>query len=601
MIDRREPSRLVTALGLGLILLVGGWFRLTGIDFDRGAHLHPDERFLAIVASAISAPDGPRDYFDTEHTDLNPANHDLQTVYGTAPIFAGKGLAAWLHGGAAEGRQPARAVVVALDRAGLDLLDDDGAPTFDAGYELVLVGRFLSAVLDLGTVLVAFELGRVLRGRATGLASAFAYACCVLAVQQAHFFVVDPMLTFATALALLAAVHVARGRGRWTLAAGGVAAGVAGASKVGGLSVLAVLVAATAVASADGLGAALRRHTPWRARARALAPFVAGSAIAVGAAATTFRLLQPYAFVGLVRLDPRWTRILDDLARLQDGADLPPNIQWAGRVPVLEALGHQVRFGVGIGATLLAIAGLAAIVRRRTWQREPALALIAGWVALTGAIFLPGGSSPCGTSSRRCPPWPCWPGSAPWACCADPAPRRGRRPRPRHPVVAARLRARRVPAHPAAPRRRRMGGGPRARRCHRLGIGLGRRPPARGRHRRPRRAHHHARPLRPHHARRCPSPGRPARPARLRGGDERPGDGRWRGSPPATARSCGTTGASTTAASGSSGWPPSAPPPRCSASTSTIAARRRRSGSTTTPRCASGARPTPSRSNGPWR
>ncbi|MCB0961407.1 MAG: glycosyltransferase family 39 protein [Acidimicrobiales bacterium] len=389
MIDRREPSRLVTAIGLGLILLVGGWFRLTGIDFDRGAHLHPDERFLAIVASAISAPDGPRDYFDTEHTDLNPANHDLQTVYGTAPIFAGKGLAAWLHGGAAEGRQPARTVVVALDHAGLDLLDDDGAPTFDAGYEVVLVGRFLSAVLDLGTVLVAFELGRVLRGRATGLASAFAYACCVLAVQQAHFFVVDPMLTFATALALLAAVHVARGRGRWTLAAGGVAAGVAGASKVGGLSVLAVLVAATAVASAEGLGAALRRRTPWRVRARALAPFVARSAIAVGAAAVTFRILQPYAFVGVVRLDPRWTRILDDLARLQDGADAPPNIQWADRVPVLEALGHQVRFGVGIGATLLAVAGLAAIVRRGTWRREPALALIAAWVALTGAIFLP--------------------------------------------------------------------------------------------------------------------------------------------------------------------------------------------------------------------
>jgi YYY domain-containing protein len=386
---RREPSRRTTALLLGAILLLAGWFRMTGIEHDQGAHLHPDERFLAIVASQLEAPDGIGGYLDTDSSPLNPANADLQTVYGTAPIFAGKGVAWWLHRGAVTGDQPARAVVVGLDRAGLDLLDDDGAPRFDADYELLLVARALSVVLDLITVLLVFELGRQVRGRAVGLASAFAYACCVLALQQAHFFVVDPMVTTATAAALLAAVHAARGRGRGVLVLGGALAGLAGASKIGGLAVLAPLLAAAASARRHDLRATLVRGTPWLARVRALAPLAADALSAVVAAALAFRILQPYAFDGVVRLDPRWTAAMDELARIQDGADLPPNVQWADRVPVLEALGHQVRFGFGIGATALALVGCVVAWRGRSWRREPALALLAGWVVLVGALFLP--------------------------------------------------------------------------------------------------------------------------------------------------------------------------------------------------------------------
>ncbi|MCZ7630967.1 MAG: hypothetical protein M5U19_18835 [Microthrixaceae bacterium] len=106
----------------GIVLLACG-LRMVNLDWDRGSHLHPDERFLTIVSDEVSAPDGPAEYFDTAGSPLNPANHDHWYVYGTAPLFVTKGVSAWLHDGAATGAQPARAVVVGLDRIGVDLLD----------------------------------------------------------------------------------------------------------------------------------------------------------------------------------------------------------------------------------------------------------------------------------------------------------------------------------------------------------------------------------------------------------------------------------------------------------------------------------------------
>jgi YYY domain-containing protein len=103
-----------------------------------------------------------------------------------------------------------------------------------------------------------------------------------------------------------------------------------------------------------------------------------------------FRVLQPYAFGGLVSLDGRWLDAMDELSRIESGGEVPPNVQWAARVPVLEPLGWLVRFGFGLPATVLAIVGVVAGLRRwRDWREQPALALLAGWVVLCGAVVLP--------------------------------------------------------------------------------------------------------------------------------------------------------------------------------------------------------------------
>lgn len=389
----REPSRWATAALLGLILLVGGALRFTNVDWDEGAHLNPDERFLTMVNAELSGTDSPAGYFDTDASTLNPGNTELNFVYGTAPVFAVKGIATWLHHGAVDGSQPARGIVVGLDRLGVPLLDGDGQATFDAGYESLFVGRAISAIADLITIALVFELGRVLRGRWVGLVAALAYAVCATAIQYAHFYVVDPMLVLASTAALVAAVHVTRGRGRAVLALGGLAAGWAGASKVTGLSVLAIVIGAALAARLPAIRAAWRDPAtaeaglPHLLRA-ALGPLAVDALVAAAAAFAAFRVLQPYAFDGLVTLDPRWTETLRELRELHDGGNFPPNVQWADRVPVVESLAGYLRFGLGFGLTALAVVGATTLRRRTTWRAEPALVLLAAWIVLVGALFL---------------------------------------------------------------------------------------------------------------------------------------------------------------------------------------------------------------------
>ena len=161
-----QLSRLATAGLLVVVVLAAGWLRLTGTDWDRGQHLHPDERFLVLVTDAVEVPPAGR-YLDTGTSELNPANAGYSSVYGTAPLLLAESVAGWLHDGAVEGDQPASAVVHLADAVGADLLDADGDPTFDAGTRIDRIGRLLAALADLATVLAVFELGRVLRGRST--------------------------------------------------------------------------------------------------------------------------------------------------------------------------------------------------------------------------------------------------------------------------------------------------------------------------------------------------------------------------------------------------------------------------------------------------
>ncbi len=90
----QDSSRLawrgwVVPVLLVLILLLGAVFRLTGVNWDDLQHLHPDERFLTMVTSALTFPGEEAlgrlpqgctqwgGYFDTECSPLNPYNHDF--------------------------------------------------------------------------------------------------------------------------------------------------------------------------------------------------------------------------------------------------------------------------------------------------------------------------------------------------------------------------------------------------------------------------------------------------------------------------------------------------------------------------------------------
>src|SRR5260370_25575867 len=115
---------------LGLILLVAAAFRVNGLEtWDDNSHQHPDERFMTIVSSAVKVPEPIGDYFNTPRSSLNPyANGQSNHAYGQLPPTLTRRAAEWT-----------------------------GHTSYDTIYG---VGRALSTLADLGTILFAWLLAR---------------------------------------------------------------------------------------------------------------------------------------------------------------------------------------------------------------------------------------------------------------------------------------------------------------------------------------------------------------------------------------------------------------------------------------------------------
>jgi len=171
-----------------------------------------------------------------------------------------------------------------------DLPADDGGGTrqrdnydFIAPPELIVAGRFVTAVLSLGTVLLAGVVATRLGGKRAGLFAMLLTAVCPALVSRASNVIVD---TFATFFVLLALYFCERMRSNASsnfgnvLAAGG-AAGLAFASKyTGGAVFIAVLAAIFALP--------LTRSSRARFGLLASAGLLIG--IGLGAPATLFNL-----------------------------------------------------------------------------------------------------------------------------------------------------------------------------------------------------------------------------------------------------------------------------------------------------------------------
>jgi hypothetical protein len=343
------------AAALALILLVAAVLRLDGLDWDAGHHFHPDERYYSTVANDIHGPGSVSGYFDVEHSTLSPYNTESgrALVYGQLPLLSTKAVAAVV-----------------------------GRDSYD---ELYLVGRFLSALADLGSIVLVFLIGRLLfagLARRTALAgsllAAALYALTVSAIQQAHFFTVESDLVFFTLLAFwLAAVAVSRveltdGRRRLLMLALGAATGLAVACKVSGV-LLAIPVVIALAARAVAVPAASGRVRAARTAADALL-VAAGTYVA-------FRLASPYAFEHSswlnLAINQDFRRALEEQRRITDGGVLfPPTWQWllSGRVVgnARDLLGWDL--GPLLGLTAVAGVGLmlVALVRARRRVREGA-------------------------------------------------------------------------------------------------------------------------------------------------------------------------------------------------------------------------------------
>ncbi len=358
-------------LALAAILLLGTALRFHGLAWDQPPEadyplqMHPDERFLSLVANRIDWPSSLSAYFDTARSPLNPYN-DGETrsyVYGTFPLFLVKAVAT---------------------------LRGDDPPGPNNSYQATVVsGRQVTAAFDVLAILLVFLLGLTLANRRLALLAALLYALAVLPTQLAHFWAMDPFLNVFALLTLLLSIRWVRahGGGAWWLAAGiGISIGLATASKVNGAIFAAIPALAFLVRLALYDVPRLRctwSGTPIREPRRPPGAWLTDLSMLSLAAAVSlivFRIAQPYAFAGPhawdFTLNQQWW---DDIQRERDfqqgNADYPPFIQFAGTTPFVTALRNITLWGLGPALAVAGFAGLATAAITVARRRDLALLL----------------------------------------------------------------------------------------------------------------------------------------------------------------------------------------------------------------------------------
>lgn len=405
-----------------LILLIAGALRFSDLNWDQSQYNHPDERHVTNVISQLQMPESAAEYFDSGVSPLNPYNNRQSWVYGTLPLFSGRVLAEFLDAGCA----PKQALLQrALGRLLFGDVLNSVVPAgcnagFFTGYDMLrLIGRFLSAVADIFTVLAVYLTGRRLFGWRAGLLAAAFSAFTVLQIQHSKFFVVESLLTMCTAWCLYFCARIVttslspsrKPFGLWGNAIlAGLFSGFAVACKISVWPTAALVVLSILIAMWRD-----RRGSAPAALDAMFATLLAGVVTFVG-----FRVAQPYAFVGnsavewkytlhdctelddtqmqicaqtqpmpasITRLvaglpeiarpilapSSRWVSELQQASYNASGESDPPfGWQWANRAPVTFPLINIVFYGLGLPLGLAMLLGIVYMLRqllrgRRWW------------------------------------------------------------------------------------------------------------------------------------------------------------------------------------------------------------------------------------------
>lgn len=384
---RNKRKSFVPDILLLLILVIGAYFRFTGLNWDQNQHLHPDERFLTMVASSIQPVNNLSEYFDTAKSTLNPNNRGYGFyVYGTLPLFIVRGIA--------------------------DLLNQTG---YD---EIFLVGRAISGFFDLLTIFLVYLIViRLYKKPFMALLAAALTAGSVMQIQLSHYFAVDTFTTFFTTGAVYFAVRILtqkekpsipswiglesedpkigktdfwqkiktfwKNTGDWDgigdVLFFGFFVACAMASKINA-GLVALLIAVAYLIRYLNL--------PYEKRASASTVFIRNIVIAGAICVLIFRIFQPYAFSGPgffgVVPSEKWIATLREISSQSSGAvDFPPALQWARR-PIWFAPENMILFGMGLPFGLAAFGGFLLMGWRiitANWKKH---ILIWGW---TGVFF----------------------------------------------------------------------------------------------------------------------------------------------------------------------------------------------------------------------
>lgn len=305
-----------------LILLLAAFFRLTGINWDQGQHLHPDERFLTMVITAIKIPQSFKDYLNPQVSPMSPYNKGYSFfVYGTFPLNLTKIVGEIIN--------------------------------YRDYSNIHFVGRFLSAIFDLGVVFLLYLIGKKIFNAKAGLLSAFLYSIMVLPIQLSHFFAVDTFLNFFLVLSFYLLTLLITNKLSPTIYLSlGFSFGLAIACKISALYFVPII----------GLGFLFMFVKSFKEKKVLL--FILDSCFFLLTSLLIFRLAQPQAFATgnflSWKINPQFISNLNELKSYNDpNSWYPPAVQWKTTLPVIFPLKNLILWGMGLPLGVISVVAVA--------------------------------------------------------------------------------------------------------------------------------------------------------------------------------------------------------------------------------------------------
>ena len=319
----------LTTVVLVVILAVALAMRLNGLNWDDGFGFHPDERDIYMRSDCMyqvlanqpgfqncgyvqgqpgTVPGLPSlgVFLDPERSPLNPHWFPLGSVLLYFLVYL---------------------------RSILELFTDFSS--MDMRY----VGRAVSALADVGSVLLVFVLGRRIYGAKVGLLAAALTALAVVHVQNSHFYRPE---TFASLFTLASFWAMFRMMERKRLADSlllGIFAGLAVAPKVSGIMVLCPLALAYGYRLWDSLRTTREQDSEVWLR------IAAHGAAALAVGAVVFFLSAPYALLDFASFKGD---LQTQNHMVQNAGVWPFTVQYVGTAPYLYHIQQTAVWGLGL-------------------------------------------------------------------------------------------------------------------------------------------------------------------------------------------------------------------------------------------------------------
>ena len=358
-LDTKQPSnslissarRIVTwrVLLIAVLALAVG-LRFYGLSWDDGFSYtpHPDERAILDRVIGVSPP-GLGEIGLLLDADLSPWNPRWFN-YGSFPLY----------------------VLKVVQIVGSPFLGDDV-------NDIRVLGRAVSGLADIATILVVYGIASLAFDRRTGLLAALLTALAVIHIQLSHFFAVDTLQAMFAIAALYFMVRVAReGRMRDSLLAGALV-GLGLATKASQLPIVAPFAIAHLMFAFGFNGKPTEGIFAHRLET-AIWGLVGGGAVAVIA----LMLAQPYT---LLDWGTFFSHVSEQSEMIRGIRDYPYTRQYADTTPYWYHVRQLAVWGYGLPLGIAAWAGLLYIsLRGMPWKLGIAY-LVVGW-ALPAAILL---------------------------------------------------------------------------------------------------------------------------------------------------------------------------------------------------------------------